>query len=413
MSSEGSRHQPFPAPSGSTLVSFPISSKAQLPVFWTEQPNNQYAKHALVVVHGSLRDGDSYWTALNEVKQQQIQLGNSAVDKNTIITAPMFYSTRFNSGIYTATQLSWGDLNLWQVGTPSNHPTGQKVSSFTAVQLLIEHFDNRTMYPNLKNLTLIGHSGGAQFVSRYASVVPYTPKHTHVRYVVADPSSSAYFTDDRPVTDPNYYNLSTCETLKDWRYGFQNFNLPPYSGKSASEYFETYVTRDVVNLNGLLDTELNGDQLCMALAQGGQQRISRNLAWWKYLNRLARTGQDVSLFPGNFTNVPNWGEKLKKSHFNVKLSIVPNATHDVTEVFSSSEGLSAVYDDKDLVIGWRPTEQVTFPLINGTTSSNASSSNASPNSSFASAADRPALKIYAFQLAVSCALLLSVLFASL
>lgn len=304
------RHTPTAPPQGSVLASFTFGKNAQLPVYWTENANNQSSTHVLIVIHGSLRDGDSYWAALNGIKEQQLAWGNENVDPNLIITAPMFYSTRFNSGLYTAQQLTWGDLNLWQMGAPSNHPNNTRISSFTAVSELIEHFSQRKLYPNMKNITLIGHSGGAQFVNRYASVVPTEPKHVHVRYLVADPSSSMYFTPHRPITDPSYVNITNCTTFNDWRYGVNKFDITPYSGKSGKYYFRTYTRRDVINLNGLLDTELNGDQQCMALAQGGSQRIGRNLAWWKYINLLGGTDEDVSLFPGNFSDMPDWGNMI-------------------------------------------------------------------------------------------------------
>ena len=381
------RHTPTAPPQGSVLASFTFGKNAQLPVYWTENANNQSSTHVLIVIHGSLRDGDSYWAALNGIKEQQLAWGNENVDPNLIITAPMFYSTRFNSGLYTAQQLTWGDLNLWQMGAPSNHPNNTRISSFTAVSELIEHFSQRKLYPNMKNITLIGHSGGAQFVNRYASVVPTEPKHVHVRYLVADPSSSMYFTPHRPITDPSYVNITNCTTFNDWRYGVHKFDITPYSGKSGKYYFRTYTRRDVINLNGLLDTELNGDQQCMALAQGGSQRIGRNLAWWKYINLLGGTDEDVSLFPGNFSDMPDWGNMIN-DQFNVKLSVVANATHDVTEVFSSPQGVSAMFDSSDINFGWRPTEAFPIPPVNSTEPQAGSTSD--PNGSLANASSAKA-----------------------
>lgn len=381
------RHTPTAPPQGSVLASFTFGKNAQLPVYWTENANSQSSTHVLIVIHGSLRDGDSYWAALNGIKEQQLAWGNENVDPNLIITAPMFYSTRFNSGLYTAQQLTWGDLNLWQMGAPSNHPNNTRISSFTAVSELIEHFSQRKLYPNMKNITLIGHSGGAQFVNRYASVVPTEPKHVHVRYLVADPSSSMYFTPHRPITDPSYVNITNCTTFNDWRYGVNKFDITPYSGKSGKYYFRTYTRRDVINLNGLLDTELNGDQQCMALAQGGSQRIGRNLAWWKYINLLGGTDEDVSLFPGNFSDMPDWGNMIN-DQFNVKLSVVANATHDVTEVFSSPQGVSAMFDSSDINFGWRPTEAFPIPPVNSTEPQAGSTSD--PNGSLANASSAKA-----------------------
>ena len=53
----------------------------------------------------------------------------------------------------------------------------------------------------MKNITMIGHGGGAQLINRYAATGkdPQSPK-IYIRYVVGDPSSSPYFTEHRPVT---------------------------------------------------------------------------------------------------------------------------------------------------------------------------------------------------------------------
>lgn len=349
------------------LTSFRVKKGVELPVYWSEHAKNESSTHAIIVIHGSLRDGDSYWTTLNQVKEQELGSKNPSVDPNLIITAPEFYSSRLNKGLYSSSQLAWGDLNLWQMGAESNHPQNAKVSSFAAIEALIKHFDDRKAYPRMKNVTLVGHSGGAQFVNRYVTVVPYNPKHVHVRYLVADPSSSVYFTRHRPITDPSYVDLKNCTAFNDWRYGFHNFSIAPYAGKPASHYFHNYVSRDVVNLNGMQDTELNGDQQCMAIAQGGSQRIARNMAWWKYINLLAGTDEDVSFYPGNFSELPNW-RRFARSGFNVRMSAVANATHKIDEVFSSAEGVSALFDAANLNPGWRPTQPMSIPALNSSDS---------------------------------------------
>lgn len=313
----------------------------------------------MIVIHGNLRDGYSYWNDFNTIIQQQKKVPHSGIDPNLILVAPEFYSTILNSGLYGATDLAWGDVNVWQAGQQSNHPNGARISSFEVVKRLVDHFDDRTMYPNMKNITLVGHSGGAQMVGRYAIVVPTMPTNAYMRFIVADPSSNAYFTQDRPITDPAYATKQSCKQYNDWRYGFNKFHTPPYAGHSTKTYFTNYITRDVILLNGLLDTEPNGDQQCMAVLQGGSQRIGRNLAWWKYINLLAKSPNDVSLFPGNFSKLPDMGDDTPDK-FGLRLSIVANASHDVIEVFSSPQGCSALFNDTDLDIGWRPTTPISI-----------------------------------------------------
>ncbi|PKI84850.1 hypothetical protein MVES1_001362 [Malassezia vespertilionis] len=314
--------------------------------------NDKLAKHVVIVVHGSLRDGDSYWSLMNDIFADLIKQGDARVDRNLIIVAPEFFSAEQNEGQYSSKQLAWPDLNLWQPGEASSRPKGLNISSYEAIEKLVDHFDNSSQYPQMKNITLVGHSGGGQLVNRYATLARKLPQNTHMRFIVADPSSSLYFTEDRAVTDKNIVDKAKCPLYNSYRYGFDNLTIPIYGGQSAQTGFKNYVTRDIVHLNGLLDTEVNGDQQCMAILQGGTQRISRNFSWWKYLNLIAGTGEDMRFFPGNFTNVPNW-KHLYSGDFTPRLSIVANASHDVDQVFNSAIGNSALFDT-DVLPGWRP-----------------------------------------------------------
>ncbi|WFD31426.1 hypothetical protein MSPP1_002461 [Malassezia sp. CBS 17886] len=345
-------HQPRAVPAGATLKSFPVSNGATLAAYWTANAKDKSAKHVVIIIHGSLRDADAYFSYMATVRQQQLQAGNGNVDPNMIIVAPVFYSTKWNSGEYKKNQLAWGDSNLWIPGERSNHPAGVRMSSFAVVEELLNHFDNRTQFPNMRNITLVGHSGGGQYVNRLAAVAVDLPKRTHVRFVTADPSTGLYFTKQR-ATGGGIPATGSCPLYDSWRYGLTNFSISPYAGKKRSEYFLNYINRDVAHVEGLLDTEQNGDQQCMAQMQGGSARINRNLIYWKYLNQLAGTSENVTLFPGNFSGLPNW-KHLTGGRIRTNFAVAAEVSHDAQGVLSSAEGVSAVFDDNNLVKGWRP-----------------------------------------------------------
>ena len=65
---------------------------------------------------------------------------------------------------------------------------------------------DRARFPNLTTVVLIGHSGGGQLLNRYAIVgkSATTLAGIHVRYVIANPSSYFYFSDDRPQQDGSF-----------------------------------------------------------------------------------------------------------------------------------------------------------------------------------------------------------------
>ncbi len=87
-----------------------------------------------------------------------------------------------------------------------------------------------------------------------------------MRYVVANPSSYAYFDDRRPVPAIS----ATCAGFNDWKYGMDA--RPAYLAAPAIAALEkAYVARRVIHLLGTQDTNPDHpalDKSCMAEAQG-------------------------------------------------------------------------------------------------------------------------------------------------
>ena len=340
---------PLPMPSGAELTSIDMGSNASLAAYWTADEKKDKVTHTIVVIHGARRDADVYWSTINDALQARYGSGNS----NVTVVAPIFFSAKLNKKQYTSRQLAWGEVNSWQPGEGSIHPSGVRISSYKAIEILFNHLADKKVYPNMRNVTLVGHSGGAQLVSRVATVVPTLPD-LYFRFVVADPSSNPYFTPDRPVVD-GAQDPKECSLFNSWRYGFENFTVPEYKKREPLEHFLSYVKRDVVHLNGALDTVANGDQECMAILQGGPLRIVRNLVWWKYLNLLAGTTSKLDLFPGKFSHLPDWSEAAQ-GEIRSRLSVIPDMEHDNT-ILSSPQGQSTIFDDDNITTGWLPDKK--------------------------------------------------------
>lgn len=205
----------------------------------------------------------------------------------------------------------------------------------------------------MKNLTIVGHGGGGQLIARYAQVAKDPPSNLHVRYIMGDPSSNPYFTTDRPETDPEIAQTKTCPYYNTWRYGYDNFTGTAAGKFTPQQYFASYIRRDVISIVGYQDVQDAGDSYCMAELQGGHKRRDRNLCWYQYVNGLARTDEDLSGFPCNFTNLPDWSN-MSANAISTRLVVVEDADHDAAEVFGSTEGRSALFDDKNIATGWRP-----------------------------------------------------------
>ncbi|CDR87374.1 uncharacterized protein SPSC_00500 [Sporisorium scitamineum] len=346
-------------PSGSRLTSIGVGTGPhKLAVYWTRHPANQKAKQAFVMIHGRNRNGGDYWKTMNSVLQSALKEKYASADENAIIVAPQFYSKKLNSGQYKKHELAWDDINAWQAGEAAIHPKNAKESSFDALDVFFDEFSNTTKYPNLEELVFVGHGGGGQLINRYGIVAKdMSSNDLAVRFIAGDPSSSAYFTQDRPTTNPTIASKSTCPLYNTWRYGFDNFTGTLDGLKTPREYFAQNVVRDVRYIVGYNDTAVSGDQYCMAILQGGIARRDRNLAWWKYINMLARTNEDVEGLPGNLTRdaLPDWsdlsGGKLKHT-----LTVIEGATHSADEVFNSQQGRTVLFEKKqaDVQRGWRP-----------------------------------------------------------
>ncbi len=172
---------------------------------------------------------------------------------------------------------------------------------------------------------------------------------------MGDPSSNPYFTLDRPLADPTVANKTTCPLYNRWRYGFDRFN-----GTNAQPlltpqgYFTNFVKRDIRWVVGYQDTETDGDNTCMAKLQGGVARRDRNLSWWRYINTLAGTNQDLTGFPGALPGLVPW-TNISHNQLNHRLTVVYNADHNAAKVYTSAVGTSAIFDDtQNVQLGWRP-----------------------------------------------------------
>lgn len=353
---EGEDHKKITAPEGSIFTSIPVGDGGEeIAAFWSDKPDNSSAKHAFIMIHGRLRDGDAYWETMNTILQKAIDDKYPGASDDSIVVAPQFFSTKYNKGQFGKHIMAWGDVNAWQAGEGATHPSKTKLTSFDAMDALVDEFLDSSKYPKMQNITVVGHGGGGQLGQRYAMVAK-SPSNTdiHIRYIHGDPSSCAYFTKHRPksVQDSELPKKSSCKEYNTWRYGFDNFTGTADGLKTPKQYFQQYISRDVISIVGYEDVKASGDTYCMARIQGGTKRRDRNLAWWQYVNTLARTNEDLDGFPATFGKLPDWSD-ISNNQISMRLTVVEHADHDAEAVFSGQEGRAALFGN-DVPTGWRP-----------------------------------------------------------
>ena len=274
------------------------------------QPNVQ---RALIVIHGRLRNAQTY---LHSAEQAATQAGQLST---TLIIAPQFLNE--SDGGRHALQgnvLRW-HANDWMAGEPAVSPT--PVSSYAALDQILQRLGDRKRFPDLREVVIAGHSGGAQVVQRYALTTEadksLESEGIKVRYVIANPSSYAYFNAQRPVAG---FDPATCPGFNTWKYGLKD--LPAYAkGQKPASLEQAYTRRDITYLLGAQDTDPNQpalDKSCEAEAQGAY-RLIRGHNYFDYLSQRHPQG------------------------LNQRLVEVPGVGHNGDQMFTSPEGQKALF----------------------------------------------------------------------
>lgn len=287
-------------------------------------------KRAVIVVHGRLRDADKYF----DLSIRAAKVSNALTD--TLIIAPQILINADTARHDLAPNFARWTSEGWLGGDGGKAPFA--ISSFEVLDGIIALLSDRTRFPNLERIVVAAHSGGAQFVQRYAVVgradqvltaaglQPYADgvevaagksNVMRVRYVVANPSSYVYFDSTRPKP------VERCAEFDHWRYGL--IDPVPYVRGDNKALEQRYLTRRVIYMAGGNDVDPNHaalDKTCMAETQGAN-RLERGLNYFAHVQKRAKF-QGVSL-----------------RHTRVE---VPGVAHDADRMFNSVCGMAALFD---------------------------------------------------------------------
>jgi len=233
-------------------------------------------RRVLIILHGRLRNAETY---RQSAEKAAAQAGQSA---STLVIAPQLLNETDITRHQLADSVMRWRGNEWMAGGLSTGP--QALSSYAVLDRLLSRLSNRLEYPELKEVVIAGHSGGGQMVQRFALLGDDQPAlrqaGVKVRYVIANPSSYAYFDQQRPVP----VDRNKCPGFNDWKYGLDR--LPAYAkGQTAQSLEQRYIARDITYLLGQLDTNPAQpalDKSCAALAQGPSHQV-RGLNYFNYL----------------------------------------------------------------------------------------------------------------------------------
>lgn len=274
-----------------------------------------HMQRALIVIHGRLRNAQTY---LHSVEKAATQAGQLST---TLIIAPQFLNESDAARHSLAADTLRWHANDWMGGAPATSPT--PLSSYAALDQILERLNDRKRYPALREVVVAGHSGGAQVVQRYALTTradqALQANGIKVRYVIANPSSYAYFNAQRPVPA---FDPASCPGFNTWKYGLKE--LPAYAKVEPPQQLEqAYVGRDITYLLGAEDIDTNHpalDKRCEAEAQGAF-RLVRGKNYFEYLTRRHPQG------------------------LNQRLIEVPGVGHNGDRMFTSPEGQKVLFGE--------------------------------------------------------------------
>src|SRR5436190_17103486 len=200
---------------------------------------NDSIKRALVMVHGTNRNADHYFSTATA----SAFLAGAVED--TVVISPRIASAAGSCRDKLETnEVSWSCTgDSWRSGgTAASHPD---LTSFDFVDQILRKLANTSTFPNMKAIVVAGHSAGGQFVARYqmANKVHET-LGVPITYVVANPSSYAWPDATRPTSTEDAapdaakgawqtedvhakfsygaFDASGCASYDKWPFGLEN-----------------------------------------------------------------------------------------------------------------------------------------------------------------------------------------------
>ncbi len=309
--------EPIPciAASSKCSQSVQLGEQSFLPILRTHPLNKEdrQIQTAIIIVHGTTRNHSSnFETMISAVQQKDPPL------IKTIVIAPKF---QIAEDTPTANEPFWTNSG-WKKGhlSVTESKPRPRISSYSAIDKIIGILSIKSLFPNLNEIIVTGHSAGGQVAHRFAagSQAETNIEHVEIRYIVANPSTYLYLGPERLI-DGTFISpiRSECPEYDYWHYGLQSLNTYMRS-VSLDQIESNLLTRNVTILIG--DQDLGSYQLdvsCGANLQG-DNRFSRGRNLVKYMD---------SLFPTN-------------NHFE---KVVPGVSHSGKDIYTSPEGMSVLF----------------------------------------------------------------------
>ncbi|NUT17507.1 MAG: hypothetical protein HOQ33_23830 [Cupriavidus sp.] len=245
-------------------------------------------REVVLVQHGLQRNGDDYYAA-----GAALLKASGRNPDEVLLLAPNFPGTPDRNKGFN--RMPHWSVQGWLSGEDAVDGPA-RISSLQVLDDLLAFVTDKAQMPQVRKVTVAGHSGGAQIVHRYAVLNNVDERiragGIDLRYVVANPSSYLYFTPVRPAGADGKsfapYDGSRCPDYDKYRYGMQDM-VPYAKGADGMALSRRYAGREVTYLAGTEDNDPNHrvlDKSCGAEAEGAT-RLQRARGYLRYERYLA------------------------------------------------------------------------------------------------------------------------------
>ncbi len=284
---------------------------------------NTQIDHAVIVTHGTLRNGATYFTNMMSALGQRPEL----VDR-TVVIAPQFITEEdVNFHGVNESFPFWSSAG-WTSGSTSGNDEPQiRISSFEVLDTLIMRAIN--VFPSISTLVFTGHSAGGQLTNTYTAVSPVfeilcMDYGISSKSIVSNPTKYVYMTSERHIrgTDNQFRIPDTdCEDYNEWSFGLEDlFIYPDRSG--AAKIRKWAGEREMVYLLGGQDNVSDaGSVSCRSLIQG-EHRLERGIIYYNHI-------------------LSTYGDEAENNH---RLVIIPDLGHDHFLMYNSNDGVRELFD---------------------------------------------------------------------
>ncbi|GFH57515.1 hypothetical protein CTEN210_13991 [Chaetoceros tenuissimus] len=277
--------------------------------------------YVAIVVHGANRNGDDYFCSMNAAAKLQ------NYSRHVLVVSIQFYSEvdDRDDPLY----LYWKETTdgPWRYGDDSLGPI--QMSSFEA----FDHMIQLLSAFDIGDISIIGHSSGAQFVQRWAMLTYCWSDN--MRAIIMNPSSYAYTWPLR-FLNGKWQVPSECYKYNTWEWGLElKMNTNHYIHDRLSDNVENLIHR------------YRSKHVYYLV--GGQDRCDVSTGWC-HSHGLETTCMDELQGSNRFHRSANYIKSLRLQGFSSNHShfIVDKVGHDHALMLQSDIGLQVIFGKQDL-----------------------------------------------------------------